>query len=78
MLLGTIMMLNVWGVIWRNQKIVLANAANVLAGGEPDPDAAAAGRKARHGLAAEHDLLGVDAVLHGRTPPRPVRRAPAT
>ena len=26
MLLGTIMMLNVWGVIWRNQKIVLANA----------------------------------------------------
>ena len=29
MLLGTIMMLNVWGVIWRNQKVVLANAANV-------------------------------------------------
>ena len=46
MLLGTIMLLNVWGVIWRNQKIVLANAANVLAGGEPNPAAAAAGRKA--------------------------------
>jgi uncharacterized membrane protein len=46
MLLGTIMMLNVWGVIWRNQKVVLANAVNVLAGGEPDPNAAAAGRKA--------------------------------
>lgn len=46
MLLGTIMMLNVWGVIWRNQKIVLANAANLLAGGEADPNAAAAGRKA--------------------------------
>ena len=46
MLLGTIMMLNVWGVIWRNQKVVLANAANVLAGGEPNPAAAAAGRKA--------------------------------
>ena len=46
MLLGTIMMLNVWGVIWRNQKVVLANAANVLAGGEADPNAAAAGRKA--------------------------------
>jgi uncharacterized membrane protein len=45
-LLGTLMMLNVWGVIWRNQKIVLANAANVLAGGEPNPGAAAAGRKA--------------------------------
>ena len=46
MLLGTIMMLNVWGVIWRNQKVVLANAANVIAGGEPDPGAAAAGRRA--------------------------------
>ena len=44
--LGTIMFLNVWGVIWRAQKVVLANAANVLAGGEPDPAAAAAGRKA--------------------------------
>lgn len=44
--LGTIMFLNVWGVIWRNQKVVLANAANVLAGGEPNPAAAAAGRKA--------------------------------
>ncbi len=46
MLLGTIMLLNVWGVIWRNQKIVLANAANVLAGNPADPAAAAAGRKA--------------------------------
>lgn len=46
MILGTIMLLNVWGVIWRNQKVVLANAANVLAGGQPDPNAAAAGRKA--------------------------------
>jgi uncharacterized membrane protein len=46
MLLGIIMLLNVWGVIWRYQKVVLANAANVLNGGEPDPAAAAAGRKA--------------------------------
>jgi uncharacterized membrane protein len=46
MLLGTIMMLNVWGVIWRNQKIVLANAANLIAGGAADPGAAAAGRRA--------------------------------
>jgi uncharacterized membrane protein len=46
MLIGTIMMLNVWGVIWRNQKVVLANAANLVAGGEADPGAAAAGRKA--------------------------------
>ncbi|MFZ4811592.1 MAG: hypothetical protein ACOYL9_09630 [Ilumatobacteraceae bacterium] len=46
MVLGTIMMLNVWGVIWRNQKVVLANAVNVLNGGDPDPAAAAAGRRA--------------------------------
>lgn len=45
-LLGTIMFLNVWGVIWRNQKVVLANAANVLAGGAPNPDVAVAARKA--------------------------------
>jgi uncharacterized membrane protein len=46
MLLGIIMLLNVWGVIWRNQKIVLANAVNVLNGSSPDPAAAGAGRKA--------------------------------
>lgn len=46
MIIGTIMLLNVWGPIWRNQKVVLANAANVLAGQPADPAAAAAGRKA--------------------------------
>jgi uncharacterized membrane protein len=46
MLLGIIMLLNVWGVIWRNQKVVLANAANVLGGGAANPDAPAAGRRA--------------------------------
>ncbi len=46
MLLAIIMFLNVWGVIWRNQKVLLANAANLLAGGEANPGAAAAGRKA--------------------------------
>ena len=66
MLLGIIMCCNVWGVIWRNQKIVLANAVNVLNGGEADPNAAAAGRARAAGLTAEHDLLGVDAVVHGR------------
>jgi len=45
MLLGTIMMLNVWGVIWRCQKVVLANAVNLVAGGEADPGAAVAARK---------------------------------
>lgn len=46
MLLGTIMLLNVWGVIWRNQKVVLANAATVVGGGAANPDAPAAGRRA--------------------------------
>jgi uncharacterized membrane protein len=45
-LLALTMFVNVWGIIWRNQKIVIANARNVQAGGEPDPNAAAAGRKA--------------------------------
>lgn len=40
------MFVNVWGIIWRNQKVVIANARNVQAGGEADPEAAAAGRKA--------------------------------
>ena len=55
MLIGTIMMLNVWGVIWRNQKIVLANAANLLAGGEADPNAAAAARRA--GMASRQNTI---------------------
>jgi len=55
MLLGIIMLLNVWGVIWRNQKVVLANAANVLAGGEADPNAAAAARKA--GMASRQNTI---------------------
>jgi uncharacterized membrane protein len=45
-LLAVTMFANVWLVIWPNQKKVIANARNVLAGGEADPDAPAAGRKA--------------------------------
>src|SRR4249920_3703388 len=45
-LLAVTMFLNVWLVIWPNQKKVIANARNVQAGGEADPGAAAAGRKA--------------------------------
>jgi uncharacterized membrane protein len=44
-LLAVTMFANVWLVIWPNQRKVIANARNVLAGGEADPDAAAAGRK---------------------------------
>ena len=43
-LLALIMFLNVWGVIWRKQQVVIANARNVQAGGEANPDAPAAGR----------------------------------
>src|SRR4029077_20567273 len=45
-LLPLTMFFNVWLVIWPNQKKVIANARNVHAGGEADPTAAAAGRKA--------------------------------
>ena len=44
--MGTIMMLNVWGIIWRNQKIVL---------GMKEGDAAAAGAKT--GLASRTNTL---------------------
>jgi uncharacterized membrane protein len=46
MILGTLMAANVWMVIWKNQKGVLANAVNVLGGAAADPAAAGAGRKA--------------------------------
>jgi uncharacterized membrane protein len=45
-LFGIVMFLNVWLVIWPNQKKVIANARNVQAGGEADPTAAPAARKA--------------------------------
>jgi len=48
-LLAVTMFLNVWLVIWPNQKKVIANARNVQAGGEADPAAAAAGRTAALG-----------------------------
>lgn len=46
MLFGITMFLNVWGVIWRNQKIVIGSARAVAEGGEADPAAPAAAKKA--------------------------------
>jgi uncharacterized membrane protein len=46
MTLGTIMFLNVWLVIWPNQKIVIASAERVASGGEADPRAADAAKRA--------------------------------
>src|SRR5205085_2119695 len=43
-LFGFVMLYNVWMIIWPNQQIVIANARNVQAGGEADPNAPAAAR----------------------------------
>ncbi len=43
---GTVMFLNVWLVIWPNQKIVIANAVATARGGQANPAATAAGRRA--------------------------------
>lgn len=43
---GTLMFLNVWLVIWPKQKIVIANAVATAGGGQANPAAAAAGRRA--------------------------------
>ena len=45
-LLAFVMFLNVWLVIWPNQKIFIANAEATAAGGEALPNAATAARKA--------------------------------
>ena len=45
-LLALVMFTNVFAVIWPNQQIVIANAKRMAAGGEADPAAAPAGRKA--------------------------------
>jgi uncharacterized membrane protein len=45
-LFGTTMLVNVWGIIWRNQKIVIGSAEAVANGGQADPDAPAAAKKA--------------------------------
>lgn len=55
MIMATLMAANVWMIIWKNQKVVLANAANVLAGGEANADAPTAGRKAL--LASRQNMI---------------------
>lgn len=54
-ILGIIMFLNVWLIIWPNQKIVIASAKQVAGGGEALPGAAAALGKA--GLASRTNTL---------------------
>ena len=43
---GILMFLNVWLVIWPNQKVVIASAVAAAGGGQANPRAAAAGRRA--------------------------------
>jgi uncharacterized membrane protein len=45
-LMGTLMFLNVWLIIWPNQKIIVESNQGVQAGNEPNPEAAAAAPKA--------------------------------
>jgi uncharacterized membrane protein len=45
-LMGTIMFLNVWLVIWPNQQVVMASTNQVAGGGQALPNAASAGRRA--------------------------------
>ncbi len=54
-IMGILMFLNVWLVIWPKQKIVIASAEKVAAGGEADP--AAAGALAQAGLASRTNTL---------------------
>ncbi|MFT6433365.1 MAG: putative membrane protein [Candidatus Azotimanducaceae bacterium] len=53
--LGTLMFLNVWFIIWPNQKIIIASATQVAQGGEALPEAGAAAPKA--GLASRTNTL---------------------
>ncbi len=53
--MGIFMFLNVWVIIWPNQKIAIASAEKVAAGGEADP--AAAGALAKAGLASRTNTL---------------------
>jgi uncharacterized membrane protein len=45
-LIGTLMLVNVWFIIWPNQKVVIENARGLLGGKEANPATAASGRKA--------------------------------
>jgi uncharacterized membrane protein len=45
-ILGTLMFINVWAVIWPNQRIVIGSAQTVAGGGSADPRADGATRRA--------------------------------
>jgi uncharacterized membrane protein len=53
--MGLIMFTNVWLVIWPNQQIVIGSAVTVAGGGQADPRATPAGRRA--GLASRTNTV---------------------
>lgn len=53
--LGTLMFLNVWLIIWPNQKVVIASAQQVASGGQANPVAAALATQA--GVASRTNAL---------------------
>ena len=63
-LMGTLMFLNVWLIIWPNQKIIMESNQGVQAGNEPDPEAAAAAPR-RSCLSHEYAFLHANAIPHG-------------
>ena len=65
-LMGILMFLNVWLVIWPNQQIVMASTNQVASGGQALPAAAGAGRRAGSSLQDQYGLFNSHAVLHGR------------
>ena len=54
-LLGTLMFLNVWLIIWPAQQVVIASSESVASGGEADPNSASSLGKA--GLASRTNTL---------------------
>ena len=54
-LMGTLMFLNVWLIIWPAQQVVIRSAEQIAAGGEAIPEAP--GRAARAGLASRTNTL---------------------
>ena len=54
-MLGSLMWANVWFVIWPNQQVVMASAAQAAKGGAAIPDAAARGQRA--GFASRTNTL---------------------
>ena len=62
--LGTIMLLNVWGIIWPNQKKILGSEARDRRREGQGPQGS------RHGLARELRALDPDAHVHGIGEPR--------